>query len=522
MNKKIKTPLNLRRLILILCIFSVVVTLLNAFYSVYRVNRDDMLANAIESNRVYAEKMAYMTDAFLSESLSQLKFSATELGTDIDNQVLLDEEVERVRAQSNAFNSVAVVNTEGIIRAISPPTIEVKGAKLTSPNSLEPLNIRTPYIVEPFVSPAGNYLLGVSAPIFSESRQYLGYIIGTIYLEEDNALSTLLGKHAHEDGSYLYVVNKNSTLIAHPDSARVGEKILNNAAIEDLVNGVEGGRIVTNSQGVDMLAGYAIVDSSGWGIVTQKAKQLTLSNLNKHMWKVVMQSIPIIAMTFLCIWIFSFLISKPLWQLASTVRKYDSESPKMNELDKVNPWYFEAANLKQSLVRAFSSVSDRIEKLHVDSLTDTMTGLLNRRGWEQALVHLSERYTSFSLLAIDIDHFKKINDTYGHDVGDTVIKEVAKHMADEARNHDVLCRHGGEEFLVLLVNTNLDIAFEVAERIRKSINTKTFTDVDTLSVSIGVSSWKGSQQPIDIAIKAADKALYNAKYNGRNRTEIEP
>ncbi|HBC3929704.1 TPA: GGDEF domain-containing protein [Vibrio parahaemolyticus] len=512
--------LNLRKLILVLGVFSVVITLFNAFYSIYKVQRDLIVNNTMESNRVYAEKMAEMTDAFIESAFSQLKFSAHVLSSKMNNSQVLELEAERLRTQTDSFNSVVIVNTEGVIVAVSPETVQVKGVKLTSERSLQSLRAQAPIITDPFVSPAGNYLTSISYPIFSSSGEYLGYVSGTIYLEKKNILTTLLGQHGYKDGSYLYVVDRNHTLIYHPDKRRIGQVIVNNEVINDVIQGDFGGKDIFNSQGVEMLAGYAPVKNAGWGIVAQKSKQLTLSTLDEQMWKVFLESLPIGILTLLLIWVSSIFISRPLWQLASAVRNFESHVKTMDDLKKIKPWYFEASHLKISFLRAFSIVSNTIEKLHSDSLTDSMTGLLNRRGLDKAIESFRLENIPFSVLALDVDYFKKVNDTYGHDVGDELLKNVSQLMKNLAREHDVLCRSGGEEFMIFLPNTDLNRAFEAAERIRKSIEIYSFPTVGNITISIGISSWEGLAERIDDVIKKSDQALYKAKNNGRNRTEV--
>lgn len=512
--------LNLRKLILILCVFSVVVTLLNAFYSIYRVQHNLIISNTMESNRVYAEKMAEMTDAFIDSAMSQLEYSANTLRTKMADPDVLEEEVNRLRTQTDYFNSVLIVNAEGVIVSVSPETLQIKGMRLSGKRFLQSLNSQAPKITDPFVSPAGNYLTSMSYPIFSESGEYLGYVTGTIYLEQKNILKTLLGQHSYKDGSYLYVVDQNHTLIYHPDKRRIGQKIVNNDAINAVVEGQKGQQDIVNSQGIEMLAGYAPVNQSGWGIVAQKPKNLTLSVLDDQMWTVFLETLPIGALTLLLIWVSSVFISKPLWQLASAVKNFENHTSSDNDFTQIKPWYFEASYLKRSFLSAMNIVSNTIDQLHLDTLTDAMTGLLNRRGLDKAVESLREQNTPFSVLALDVDYFKKVNDTFGHDAGDALLKSVASLIQDQARKGDVVCRSGGEEFIVFLTKTDLDQAFMVAERVRKSIESHEFDTVGNVTISVGISRWDGTNEPINAVLKNADDALYQAKHNGRNQTVL--
>ncbi|MDF2155390.1 sensor domain-containing diguanylate cyclase [Vibrio sp. CAU 1672] len=517
MFRRGKDQLNLRALILFLCVFSVAITLLNAFYSIYRVQRDLIISNTIESNRVYAEKMAEMTDAFINTSMSQLKYSADLLSNSMADLAAISSEVDRLKKQTDSFNSVVVVNADGVVVSISPEIAQVKGLKLTQEGALQSLRAKRPLITDPFISPAGNYLTSISYPIFSDSREYLGYVSGTIYLEERNVLTTLLGNHAYQDGSYLYVVDRNRTVIYHPDKNKI---MVDNEAISAVISGESGGVDFINSNGIPMLAGYAPVSASGWGIVAQRPKALTLLALEEQMWKVFLKSIPISLLTLLLIWISALFISRPLWQLASTVRGFENHTETIAELGLIKPWYFEAAHLKRSFLKAFGIVSSTIDKLHSDSLTDAMTGLLNRRGLEMAIESFSDHNIPFAVLALDLDYFKRVNDTFGHDIGDKLLCEVATLMKEQAREHDIVCRSGGEEFIIFLANTGMNRAYDVAERIRKSLAAHYFPTIGNMTISIGVSHWLGNSQSIETVIKNADNALYQAKNNGRNRTEM--
>jgi diguanylate cyclase (GGDEF)-like protein len=162
----------------------------------------------------------------------------------------------------------------------------------------------------------------------------------------------------------------------------------------------------------------------------------------------------------------------------------------------------------------------RIGKLNLDAQTDPLTGLHNRRGLTFALEMLGSDGRSFAVIALDIDHFKRINDTHGHDVGDTVIQQMAGLMKTCSRDADILCRSGGEEFLMLLPNTTLDSALLVAERLRTCVELEQIPVVGHITVSLGIAVWPMHASDIERVLKLADAALYRAKQHGRNRSEI--
>lgn len=163
----------------------------------------------------------------------------------------------------------------------------------------------------------------------------------------------------------------------------------------------------------------------------------------------------------------------------------------------------------------------RIERM---AITDGLTGLYNHRHFQERLSlefsRLSRLSTSLSLLLIDIDHFKKINDTYGHPAGDEVLRGVAGVIRDTIRNIDIPARYGGEEFAVLLPDTKIDGAIKMAERLRSSILNRRFSFNEkeiAVTVSTGIATSPYDAKTKEELIEKADEALYRAKQSGRNR-----
>ncbi|NMF95885.2 GGDEF domain-containing protein [Aromatoleum toluolicum] len=154
------------------------------------------------------------------------------------------------------------------------------------------------------------------------------------------------------------------------------------------------------------------------------------------------------------------------------------------------------------------------------STTDALTGLYNRRHMEYVLTteHSRSARTKapFAVLMFDIDHFKKFNDTYGHEQGDRVLQAVARTFRDSLRKYDTPCRYGGEEFIGILPQTNLDGGMAVAERLRCEVE-NLVVDGLKVTISIGVSAYADTgTESVDQLIHAADQALYRSKAGGRN------
>ncbi len=161
------------------------------------------------------------------------------------------------------------------------------------------------------------------------------------------------------------------------------------------------------------------------------------------------------------------------------------------------------------------------------AVTDQLTGLHNRRYMESQLDALVRRAVvggsdPVALLVIDIDYFKKINDSFGHGVGDEVLREFAVRLASNVRAIDLPCRYGGEEFVTIMPDTDLEAASRIAERIRRYISGSPFrvsqgSELLTVTISIGVAVMMGADDTPEALLKRADEALYEAKAAGRNR-----
>jgi len=238
-------------------------------------------------------------------------------------------------------------------------------------------------------------------------------------------------------------------------------------------------------------------------------------------------------------------LSKTLAQISEQVSNEDKVVSNLEKLDKIlaksnnkasmdnivsylfntiNSTKVQHEELSQKLTatqQEINHLKDKLASSRQEALVDSLTGLLNRRGCDERLENLDLADTHTSL-AIDIDHFKKVNDTFGHFIGDKVIQRIAKTIQEHIGEEDIAVRFGGEEFVVVMANTAIEEARRIAEKIRITISKMKLKQRDTntylppISVSIGlaqndnVTEWKA-------LFEQADDALYQAKNSGRNR-----
>lgn len=176
--------------------------------------------------------------------------------------------------------------------------------------------------------------------------------------------------------------------------------------------------------------------------------------------------------------------------------------------------------------RYTDQLRDNVQNSIEMAITDPLTGLHNRRYMESHLETLAERASlrgkSLALMMLDIDYFKSVNDSYGHDAGDDVLREFAMRVRKSIRGIDLACRYGGEEFVVVMPETDMHVAGMVAERLRRMIAGEPFA-IDRgnrqlqVTISIGLATLEREGEPIADVLKRADLALYRAKHDGRNR-----
>jgi diguanylate cyclase (GGDEF)-like protein len=199
-------------------------------------------------------------------------------------------------------------------------------------------------------------------------------------------------------------------------------------------------------------------------------------------------------------------------------------SPYIQVVLSINPGMHEEIfqEWAKYLTPAIAKLMDN-ELLMYMAFKDGLTGLLNYRAFSETLMaewDRARRYkTTFSLMMIDIDHFKRVNDKYGHQAGDTVLTAIANRLQSRLRKSDLMFRYGGEEFMILLPQTGLYKASLLAERIRVVVEKMRFHGDLAVTISIGISQYQDGLTPSDL-VKQVDTGLYLAKGKGRNRVEI--
>jgi len=181
-------------------------------------------------------------------------------------------------------------------------------------------------------------------------------------------------------------------------------------------------------------------------------------------------------------------------------------------------------NLELEVNKRTHQLEEALEKIKQISITDKLTGLYNRYHIDSVLENnqkMADRHDiCYGLILLDIDDFKLVNDTYGHNAGDLLLKEFSSLLKNSIRQTDILGRWGGEEFLIIVSHTSEDSLLTLAEHIREKIENYSFTDIPKITASFGVSLLKKDEE-IQSVLHRADIALYKAKEKGKNMVQLE-
>jgi diguanylate cyclase (GGDEF)-like protein len=257
-----------------------------------------------------------------------------------------------------------------------------------------------------------------------------------------------------------------------------------------------------------------------WTLAISLPRYVALAPILELRNRLILFIVAIVLLALAAGFVLSRTITKPIVRLSNAVTEVAKGS-----LD-VNVQITSKDEIGQ-LTGVFNKMVKELKKLHealrISAAVDALTGAYNRNKIEQLLegeIERAARYKStMSLILFDLDHFKTVNDTYGHLSGDYVLKAVIRIIQEHIRKTDSLGRWGGEEFMLLAPETDAEQAAELAEKIRQHVKLFAYKNVGTITISGGLAEFK-TGDTVDSLIKRADEALYKAKRNGRNRVEI--
>lgn len=511
-------PVDLRGLILLFVLLSVLATLCNSLFVAYRVQRQALINSTLEANGAYAAKVASSIGEFLGEAHSRLNYSAKTLAEHWHDPSKLHEEALRLQAQDTDFNSIAIVDAAGKVLQAYPDTLQITGSTVSSEGIVQALKERRPVVSTAYVSLAGNLVVFISQPVLNRSGEFLGVVGGSVYLLKQSVFHTVISRHFHHGGTFAFVADSNRRLLYHPDQKRIGEVLGSSPTVDAALRGEVGTMAAPNYQGIPMLSGFAPVPDANWAVVVQQPTERSLAPLEPLMRDMILGMVPAGIVGVGLILLGTTLIARPLRQLSAAANQL-AAAETAGELQRINAWYRDASAIRQAMLTGVQLLQQKFGQLSHEAQSDPLTGLANRRVMASVLDLLTKTGQRYSVLALDIDHFKRVNDTFGHDAGDVALKTVADILKHNSRTADVVCRAGGEEFTLVLPDTPLETARAIGERIREHVADTEIPGVGRLTISIGVACQGDEAVTPESLLKRADERLYRAKEGGRNRVE---
>ena len=515
-----KRKFKLTTLFMTLIMASVLLTTFILLFASYQSEKKSLTNTYLSLNSSKSEKLSSSVNSLFKS----MKISLQETSNFLEaNPDMTDEEVqehlELLRKNSGYFNSLSWIDETGLVRDIAPITVGLKGEYITGITK-DVVDAKKPMLTAPYTAPSGRMIVLMSEPLFDAEGNYRGIIGGSIYLHKQNVLNEILGNDImDQSGSYYYVVGPGGELLFHPNISRIGEAVRDNPIIPKLIQGQSGMERVTNSAGIAMFSAYNHISEIGWGVVQQTPVSYVDGLLKNHIQNLLLTILfPFIILLVVSIG-FARKLAQPFIDLADVVSQFGTDKEIQPPVFKSH-WNREADLLTKSLIIAIKAVENNNNLLIEEAMTDALTGLSNRKKLNKVMSSLADEGQLFSLVAIDIDRFKAINDTYGHQEGDEVLKFLAKIVQSQIKNTDGFFRFGGEEFILLLPDTKSSEAYFISEKIRTTIATTISPVGKPITISLGISEFPSHSDSLDELFLFADKALYQSKEYGRNQTTI--
>jgi diguanylate cyclase (GGDEF)-like protein len=370
---------------------------------------------------------------------------------------------------------------------------------------------KRPVLTDYFVGPVtGKGAIALGVPVFNDKAE-VQYSLNVGLAPEK--LADLLKKRQIAEGWLAALIDSSGTIVGR---TREDSKYIGTKAVPDLLSNISALRNATmdtvTKEGLRVSSAFATSEKWGWSIVVGAPKDTVEAQLQKS----VIYATLTIALILLAAGWFGAKVIRHLTQSVESLNMAALELMQGKPIARPKVNLVEAEAIGQALVKASKLTSE----VHFLAYHDALTNLANRSLFFEFLENCFARARrdgeSFSLLALDLDHFKAVNDQDGHAAGDAILKEVAARIFDEIRAVDLAARIGGDEFVILLMNAGAEPAREVASRLCGSLSKPYVASKIAITASIGLVNWRPAIADSHALMDLADKALYSAKRIGRN------
>lgn len=510
---------SLLTVLIALAVASVVIGFSNALFAGYQVQKAQVIKNALDSNRAYAEKLAEVIDLYVDALHRQLQAGVPRLAATAAAPSAVD--LSQLAGSAQGVSAVLLADAAGAITARSEPTPK----PLAGVDTLAALGVSQlragDWVMPCCLADTGFGALTLVEPIIGPAGTPKGFLAAVVILDRGSRLDGLIGRHAYADGTSVYLVNVAGQVLYHHGDSGPDTRLIASLRARLAPNAPSGAVDVQTASDGRMLVGYAAMTRGKWAVVVQRPLDLALSPVKTLLGESLRFAIPAVALTLLLVCVLAYAIARPLSRLARALDSAGAVGEDGARALSMKTWYFEADRLRQALAATVAQHRHEVGRLNTQSMTDPMTGLLNRRAMRERIDALVAAGEPFAVIALDLDHFKQINDTHGHPAGDQVLIAVAKALADSVRQPDSPFRVGGEEFVALVPVASAQAARQAAERLRRNVAGRAMPEgVGPVTVSVGVALWPQQGASPQAIIQRADQALYQSKQAGRDRVTL--
>ncbi|MNB78768.1 Cyclic di-GMP phosphodiesterase Gmr [compost metagenome] len=388
-------------------------------------------------------------------------------------------------------------------------------------------------------NPGGEDLqfVDVSVPVYNKQNQTTGVLAAHLSWEwsrevEKSIMAPLKDRLSNVE--VLVVSRKDDTVLLGPDSL-IGTR-LSDAALQRAREG-ENSWIVEQTKGRDTyLTGYAVGDGYlnypglGWTVIIRQPAEIAFASVHQFERFIILIGLAAAVVFGIIGWLLAGWISRPLHDISRTADILSSgacvEIPTSARIKDVAVLSASLQNLVDNLTKTESKLSYMSNK----AMHDSLTGLPNRTALNEFMSHAvskaKQNQSTLSILYLDLDGFKKVNDTFGHATGDVLLQQVAGRLLESTRDHEIVARLGGDEFVVILhtsAGKPMQEAEVVATRIIKKLNQPFLIGGENLHIgcSVGAAVWSPDAGEPDDTMRLADEALYISKRSGKNRITFE-
>ncbi|OWA35216.1 hypothetical protein B9G55_11145 [Saccharibacillus sp. O16] len=522
-----KGKVSLRALFSGLVVLTFLMTLAITLLASYHSEKTLLQERTLEANQRESQRVAHAIDMLFTTVEKSLQAFAEELGDSVSLGASQQtaKQLHLLYESSGRFDSVFVAGADGKVLDLE---MRKDGEGAGSPDDAflqAAVKAGKEYHSPFYTDSQGDAVVLVSEPIYDANQKYMGIIGGILCVEHSNVLGGLLGSGRAASnydtvGSYSYIVDAQGRLIYDPNEERNEEEAGGNLALSHGLSGASGSLKVTDKDNGEYLVGYTFGAKTGWGVVAQtSAKALQAEQFEQMRGTLIVVMGPFLLLACAALFL-ARRLAAPFVSLADFVLRA-VDRPEDEALPSVRRhWNREADLLNRAVMRTVREMKRQNRDLNDFALKDPLTGLLNRRALDEVLEKLEGDNRPFSLLLMDIDRFKSVNDHYGHSAGDEVLRSVARILEQTVGSRDLCGRYGGEEFLVLLPGRNLPETYEMAERIRLAVASHENALHIPVTLSIGASICPMQSMRVDDLFELADRALYRAKEGGRNRVVV--